>query len=250
MHRIDTPTAQVDKFGLGKNGFTRGNPQTGTPATELDDDYFDMIQEELAKVVEATGVELDKEKHDQLLTALKYLFQSKDATLTAIAALVTSADKLPYFTGVDTTALTDLTNIGRNVIGQTSIANLLAYLNLGTAAQRNVGTGTNQIPDMNSFAFTTGNPLNYSLPGGLILKAGNGATSTANVTINFASAFPNTCIAGGVLSVEESTDDYAFGQCISRGAGSIVLSFYRNASGSAPRANTAAITYSWLAIGY
>ena len=33
MHRIDTKTAQKDKFGAGKNGFTRGNPQTGTPAT-------------------------------------------------------------------------------------------------------------------------------------------------------------------------------------------------------------------------
>lgn len=48
MHRIDTKTAQKDKFGAGKNGFTRGNPQTGTPATDLDDDYFDMLQEELA----------------------------------------------------------------------------------------------------------------------------------------------------------------------------------------------------------
>lgn len=35
MHRIDTKTAQKDKFGAGKNGFTRGNPQTGTPATDL-----------------------------------------------------------------------------------------------------------------------------------------------------------------------------------------------------------------------
>ncbi len=26
MHRIDTKTAQKDKFGAGKNGFTRGNP--------------------------------------------------------------------------------------------------------------------------------------------------------------------------------------------------------------------------------
>ena len=49
MHRIDTKTAQKDKFGAGKNGFTRGNPQTGTPATDLDDDYFDMLQEELCK---------------------------------------------------------------------------------------------------------------------------------------------------------------------------------------------------------
>lgn len=74
MHRIDTPTAQKDKFGAGKNGFTRGNPQTGTPATELDDDYFDMLQEELATVVEATGVALDKAKRNQLLTALNNLF--------------------------------------------------------------------------------------------------------------------------------------------------------------------------------
>lgn len=27
MHRIDTKTAQKDKFGAGKNGFTRGNPR-------------------------------------------------------------------------------------------------------------------------------------------------------------------------------------------------------------------------------
>ncbi|WP_243428311.1 gp53-like domain-containing protein [Leclercia adecarboxylata] len=71
MHRIDTPTAQKDKFGAGKNGFTRGNPQTGTPATDLDDDYFDMLQEELASVVEATSVTLDKTKRNQLLTAIK-----------------------------------------------------------------------------------------------------------------------------------------------------------------------------------
>ncbi|HEG4405861.1 TPA: phage tail protein [Citrobacter freundii] len=77
MHRIDTPTAQKDKFGAGKNGFTRGNPQTGTPATDLDDDYFDMLQEELAGVVEATGVNLEKSKHDQLLTALKALLLSR-----------------------------------------------------------------------------------------------------------------------------------------------------------------------------
>lgn len=77
MHRIDTPTAQKDKFGAGKNGFTRGNPQTGTPATDLDDDYFDMLQEELAGVVEASGVNLEKSKHNQLLTAMKALLLSR-----------------------------------------------------------------------------------------------------------------------------------------------------------------------------
>ena len=77
MHRIDTKTAQKDKFGAGKNGFTRGNPQAGTPATDLDDDYFDMLQEELCSVVEASGASLEKARHDQLLTALRALLLSR-----------------------------------------------------------------------------------------------------------------------------------------------------------------------------
>ncbi|MDM1658857.1 tail fiber protein, partial [Escherichia coli] len=58
-------------------GFTRGNPQTGTPATDLDDDYFDMLQEELCGVVEASGASLEKGRHDQLLTALSALLLSR-----------------------------------------------------------------------------------------------------------------------------------------------------------------------------
>ncbi|CNK71165.1 phage tail protein [Yersinia enterocolitica] len=87
MHRIDTPTAQVDKFGAGKNGFTRGNPQTGVPATALDDDYFDAVQEELAGIVEAAGISLDKSNRAQVLEAIRYLIaegipELKDASLT------------------------------------------------------------------------------------------------------------------------------------------------------------------------
>ncbi|NUF26917.1 phage tail protein [Gilliamella sp. ESL0254] len=71
MHRIDTSTAQRDKFGQGKNGFTRGNPQTGTPATQLDYLYCDAIQEEIANAIESAGFTLDKSKHDQLAMAIK-----------------------------------------------------------------------------------------------------------------------------------------------------------------------------------
>ncbi|HHX4790121.1 TPA: hypothetical protein ACVBGZ_001687 [Yersinia enterocolitica] len=91
MHRIDTPTAQVDKFGSGKNGFTRGNPQTGVPATALDDDYFDAIQEEIAGVVESTGVALDKSNRTQLLTALKKLFLRTGNNFSEIAAAGSAA---------------------------------------------------------------------------------------------------------------------------------------------------------------
>ncbi|HDK0319160.1 TPA: hypothetical protein PRT52_003915, partial [Escherichia coli] len=49
----------------------------GTPATDLDDDYFDMLQEELCSVVEASGASLEKARHDQLLTALRALLLSR-----------------------------------------------------------------------------------------------------------------------------------------------------------------------------
>ncbi|MFT2657063.1 tail fiber protein, partial [Escherichia coli] len=72
--------------------------------------------------------------------------QAADATLTALAALATAADKLPYFTGVDRAALTALTSVGRAILSKPSIQSVLNYLGLGEAAKRNVGTGDNQIP--------------------------------------------------------------------------------------------------------
>lgn len=57
-------------------------------------------------------------------------FQPLDPTLTALAALVGVANKLPYFNGDDTAALTDLTQVGRDIIGKTDIAAVLQYLGL------------------------------------------------------------------------------------------------------------------------
>ena len=70
MHRIDTSTAQVDKFGAGKNGFTGGNPQTGELPTALDADFFDSVQEEIASLIEAAGISLSKASNNQLLSAV------------------------------------------------------------------------------------------------------------------------------------------------------------------------------------
>ncbi len=57
--------------------------------------------------------------------------QPKDATLTALAELATSADKLPYFTGADRAALTALTSVGRAILGKPSTQGVLDYLGLG-----------------------------------------------------------------------------------------------------------------------
>ncbi len=61
-------------------------------------------------------------------------FQALDATLTALAGLTTGANKLPYFTGTDTASQTDLTSVGRDIIGKGTITDILTYLGLGDAS--------------------------------------------------------------------------------------------------------------------
>lgn len=84
-------------------------------------------------------------------------FQTLDATLTALAGLATGADKLPYFTGNDTAGQTDLTSVGRDIIGKASIADILTYLGLGETAKQAAGAiqksqNGSDIPDKDLFA--------------------------------------------------------------------------------------------------
>ncbi|EPT4025377.1 hypothetical protein ACVQMG_003646, partial [Enterobacter roggenkampii] len=69
-------------------------------------------------------------------------FQPLDPTLTALAALVGVANKLPYFNGDDTAALTDLTQVGRDIIGKSTIADILTYLGLGDGTGRLINVKT------------------------------------------------------------------------------------------------------------
>lgn len=70
-------------------------------------------------------------------------FQKSDATLTALAELATGTNKLPYFTGLDTASQTDITSVGRDIIGKTTIADILSYLGLGAiATSSDIQSGT------------------------------------------------------------------------------------------------------------
>ncbi|ECN8721738.1 phage tail protein [Salmonella enterica subsp. enterica serovar Enteritidis] len=103
-------------------------------------------------------------------------FQTLDATLTALAGLATGADKLPYFTGNDTAGQTDLTSVGRDIIGKASIADILTYLGLGETAKQAAGAlqksqNGGDIPDKKQFARTIG------------------AVTSTNITFNDASGW-------------------------------------------------------------
>ncbi|WP_425430202.1 gp53-like domain-containing protein [Escherichia coli] len=61
---------------------------------------------------------------------------------------------------------------------------------LGEAAKRNVGTGKNQIPDMNNFTSSLTSPGWQKLPSGLIIQWGTAnPSSTGEVFITFPVAF-------------------------------------------------------------
>ncbi|EFO3839879.1 TPA: hypothetical protein ACG6CF_004228 [Escherichia coli] len=219
MHRIDTKTAQKDKFGAGKNGFTRGNPQTGTPATDLDDDYFDMLQEELCSVVEASGASLEKARHDQLLTALRALLLSRKNPFGDIKS--------------DGTVKTALENLG-----------------LGEAAKRDVGTGENQIPDMASFASGDGW---MKLPNGKILQYGRGAVtptlSTQTMRITFSIPFPKKVDCAMLTHSGDGGAPLGAGRGFMMTAEGPTLTGFNSAYRTASTSSTVSMNYSWWAVG-
>ncbi|HHC4885196.1 TPA: hypothetical protein ACN6W0_004521 [Escherichia albertii] len=219
MHRIDTKTAQKDKFGAGKNGFTRGNPQTGTPATDLDDDYFDMLQEELCSVVEASGASLEKGRHDQLLTALRALLLSRKNPFGDIKS--------------DGTVKTALENLG-----------------LGEAAKRDVGTGENQIPDMASFASGDGW---MKLPNGKILQYGSGAVtptlSTQTMRITFSIPFPKKADCAMLTHSGDGGAHLGAGRGFVMTAEGPTLTGFNSAYRTSSTSDTVSMNYSWWAVG-
>ncbi|HAH7323986.1 TPA: tail fiber protein [Escherichia coli] len=97
--------------------------------------------------------------------------QPLDATLTALAGLATGANKLPYFTGKDTVAQTDLTSVGRDILAKTSTLAVIQYLGL-----RELGTSGEKIPLLSTAnTWSARQTFNGGITGALI---GNADTAT------------------------------------------------------------------------
>lgn len=120
---------------------------------------------------------------------------------------------------------------------------VLKNLGLKSAAQRDVGTGTNQIPDMNSF---TSGPGWMKFPSGRIIQYGNQISSVSgSIVVSFPIPFPTQCFGVTAAGTDANFANIAGCQVIDKavfylsawvvGAGS---AFYRTAT-----------NISWIAVG-
>ncbi|OQS36686.1 hypothetical protein B0T40_09850 [Chromobacterium haemolyticum] len=73
MKRIDTPHSVPDLNGPGKSGFVDLNVATGVQGTEVSAAWLNMLQEEVAGVVESTGLVLSGADSGQLRQAIQLM---------------------------------------------------------------------------------------------------------------------------------------------------------------------------------
>lgn len=160
---------QVEATATQDGKYTDGSVAGGIAATRLRAAAFNAMQEELAHIVESAGLALDINDMTQVLKAIQKLTLSRANPFADIKS-----------------------------DGAAAISTALTNLGLGEAAKRDVGTGENQIPDINSFLSVKGAAGYQKLPSGLIIQwgsatAGVGETGNTGNAINFSVSFPNIC---------------------------------------------------------
>lgn len=160
------------------NLFHDGNPLTGELGTIVDAEHLNNVQgavrdaqSELITVLTAAGINVDPTKKNQLLTALKALLLSRSNPFGDIKS-----------------------------DGAAAIATALTNLGLKEAAKREVGTGTNQIPDMGVFASGSGW---FKLPSGHIVQFG---TYSGNMTRFISGNFPIPFPTQPLISISVMSD--------------------------------------------
>lgn len=177
--------------------------------------------------------------------AITALINGAPATLDTLKEIAAAINNDPKFSTTINNALAGkqpLDNTLTHLSGK-DVAGLLAYLGLGEAAKRNVGTGANQIPDMGSFTLSVSGTGYQKLPSGFILQWGSiGAPGIAqDVVTHFPIAFPNRCLRV-LVSQDYTPDSGAVGYIACAGFSPDPVKFIS-------RASTPGLGASFLALG-
>ncbi|OEJ66042.1 phage tail protein [Klebsiella pneumoniae] len=177
--------------------------------------------------------------------AITALINGAPATLDTLKEIAAAINNDPKFSTTINNALSGKQPLDETLthLSGKDVAGLLAYLQLGEAAKRDVGTGNNQLPDMSAFGMSRNGQTAWDiLPNGMIRQAGTvtltpvgnfNAQVLGGVTyythyyrVNFPRQFPNaqiatlatlassefskqTTMAGKLLSTHRDTDSGA-----------------------------------------
>ncbi|HAX9608167.1 phage tail protein [Escherichia coli] len=123
--------------------------------------------------------------------AITALINGAPATLDTLKEIAAAINNDPKFSTTINNALSGKQPLDETLthLSGKDVAGLLAYLGLGEAAKRDVGTGDNQIPDMGAFASGSGW---FRLPGGYIAQFGTFSGNTTRfISGHFPIPFPN-----------------------------------------------------------
>ncbi|RBX78332.1 phage tail protein [Escherichia coli] len=185
-------------------------------------------------------------------SAIAGMVGSAPAALDTLNELAAALGNDPNFATTMLNALAGkqpLDNTLTNLSGK-DVAGLLAYLGLGEAAKRDVGTGENQIPDMASFASGDGW---MKLPNGKILQYGRGAVtptlSTKTMRITFSIPFPKKADCAMLTHSGDGGAPLGAGRGFVMTAEGPTLTGFNSAYRTSSTSDTVSMNYSWWAVG-
>ncbi len=130
--------------------------------------------------------------------AITALINGAPATLDTLKEIAAAINNDPKFSTTINNALSGKQPLDETLthLSGKDVAGLLAYLGLGEAAKRNVGTGTNQIPDMSAWECGGDTTTGWRRsPDGYIEQWGLTGATTNEVLINFPIPFPTAVIS-------------------------------------------------------
>ncbi|EJO9356867.1 phage tail protein [Escherichia coli] len=184
--------------------------------------------------------------------AITALINGAPATLDTLKEIAAAINNDPKFSTTINNALSGKQPLDETLthLSGKDVAGLLAYLGLGEAAKRDVGTGENQIPDMASFASGDGW---MKLPNGKILQYGRGEAmpklSTQTMRITFPIPFPKKADCAILTHSGDGGAPLGAGRGFVMTAEGPTLTGFNSAYRTSSTSDTVSMHYSWWAVG-